>query len=81
MWSTYREGLVDAESEELFYELLQEKWEDIEFKLFSDWFETYKVSDIVSGMLRPIREEVGSGIPPALFTTNACESMNAVLKR
>ena len=36
---------------------------------------------ITSGMLRPLREEVGLGIPPSPFSTNASESINAMLKR
>lgn len=32
-------------------------------------------------MLRPIREECGLGNPPSVFTTNASESINALLKR
>ena len=31
--------------------------------------------------LRPIREECGLGCPPSQFTTNASESVNALLKR
>lgn len=88
--STYKEGLVDAESEEVFYQQLEEKrleWEDIEEKNagcrgdFYDWFCKYKVDSIVSGMLRPVREDAGLGVPPSAFTTNASESINAVLKR
>ena len=33
------------------------------------------------GMLRPVREEAGLGIPPPTFTTNASESINAMLKK
>ena len=33
---------------------------------------------MTSGMLQPVREDAGLGCP---FTTNACESINAVLKR
>ena len=32
-------------------------------------------------MLRPVREKAGLGRPPKAFTTNASESINAVLKR
>lgn len=31
-------------------------------------------------MLRPVREECGLGCPPDIFTTNASESVNAMLK-
>ena len=36
---------------------------------------------IVSGMLKPVRQEAGLGNPPMSFTTNASGSVNAVLKR
>ena len=32
-------------------------------------------------MLKPIKEECGLGCPPEAFTTNASESLNAMLKR
>jgi len=32
-------------------------------------------------MLRPIPEDAGLGVPPSTFTTNASESINAMLKR
>ena len=35
----------------------------------------------MSGMLRPVREDAGFGVPPSAFTTNASESINAMLKR
>ena len=30
--------------------------------------------------IRPVREEAGLGNPPEMFTTNASESLNAVIK-
>ena len=84
------EGLVDAESASLFYD----KVEEFKSKMikkekknpdarpgFYDWFCQHKVEAIASGMLKPIRIEAGLGVPPSSFTTNACESMNAMLKR
>lgn len=41
----------------------------------------YKVENIVSGMLKSVRREAGLRNPPSPFTTNASESMNAILKR
>ena len=32
-------------------------------------------------MIRPIREKAGLGVPPVAFTTNASESINAMLKK
>lgn len=48
---------------------------------FYEWFCQYKIDGIVSGMLGPVREEAGLGMTPKSFITNACESMNAMLKR
>lgn len=88
--STYCEGLVDAESEEIFYQKLEEKkvlWEEKEKEHpdcstgFYDWFCQHPCEQIVSGMLRHVREDAGLGDPPSPFTTNASKSLNAVLKR
>lgn len=88
--STYVEGLVDATDEACFNQKLEElksEWEQNEDKNpscvpgFYEWFCTYKVESILSGMLKPIREEAGLGFPPTNFTTNASESLNAMIKR
>jgi hypothetical protein len=85
--STYVAGLVDSASEEEFFEKLEAKkadWLKREAGVvhgFFDWFFHYKVEMITSGMLQPMREDTGLGCPPASFTTNACESLNAMLKR
>ena len=47
---------------------------------FIKWFTSNKVLVTQNTMLRCIREECGLGIPPSIFTTNASESMNALLK-
>ena len=88
--TTYFEGLVDAENEDVFYKKLEEMrklWEAKEKESsdcipgFYPWFCEHKVDSIVSGMLKPVREEAGLGSPPSSFTTNANESLNAMLKR
>ena len=91
--STYIEGLVDAENEDVFYQKLEEleemkkMWEIKEQKSpdcipgFYFWFCEHKVDSIVSGVLRLVREEAGLRSPPSSFTTNASESLNAMLKR
>ena len=88
--STYCKGLVDAESEEVFYQKLEEKkllWEKTEKEHpgcstgFYDRFCQHQCESIVSGMLRHVRKDAGLGVPPSPFTTNASESLNAVLKR
>lgn len=90
MGSTYCEGLVDSEIEEVFYQKLQEK------KLIQgrekedhpgcsagsyDWFCQHQCEQIISGMLIPIREDADLGVPPSPFTTNASESLNTVLMK
>ena len=86
---TFSEGLVDAENESLFYEKLEEfkhKMADKEKENpgshpgFFEWLCQYKVDNIVSGMFKQVREEAGLGLPSSSFTTNACESINAMLK-
>ena len=88
--TTYCEGLVDAEKESIFYRKLddfQQKMSEFEKANpgskpgFYDWFSEYKIDAIVSGMLKSVREEAGLGVPPSIFTTNASESINAMLKR
>ena len=46
---------------------------------FFDWFSQYKVENIINGMLKPVWREAGN--PPSQFTTNASESVNAIIKR
>ncbi len=88
--TTYCEGLVDAENEAIFHQQLEEKekeWRSKEEEIpgclpgFHDWFCEYKIDSVVGGMLKPVREEAGLGMPPSSFTTNASESLNAMLKR
>ena len=85
----YSEGLVDAVSESMFNSLLEvmsSKWnmldisEDGPMHTFTRWFKRYKCDTVVASLLRPIREQAGLGCPPEQFTTNASESVNALLK-
>lgn len=48
---------------------------------FIKWFMSNKVGVLRTTMLRSIREETGLGNPPTIFTTNASESINALIKR
>ena len=83
-------GLVDAESDEEFDEMLLNlcpiwKKREAEFssrvaQLF-DWFSTYHAKDVHNSMIVPVRERVGLGCPPAHFTTNGNESINNVIKQ
>ena len=62
------------------------KWNSIESASSADidgflqWFSANKVDVIVNSMLRSVREDCGLGNPPSTFTTNASESLNALLK-
>ena len=65
---------------------LIEKWRNMDMsssanmERFLQYFVGNKVPVIRNTMLRPIRLDCGLGNPPDIFTTNASESMNALLK-
>ena len=48
---------------------------------FYRYFKQHKAPVIRHNMLRCYREAVGLGSPPAAYTTNACESVNAIIKQ
>ena len=83
------EGLVDASDDTDFQNKLDVvlSWQHMSvpsscnLQAFIDWFLANKSHVIRDNMLRPIREECGLGCPPEPFTTNASESINAMLKR
>lgn len=88
--TAFEEGLVDSLDNDQFQsnlDALLVKWHNLEsssnadIECFLDWFRVNKVSVIRDTMLRPIREECGLGNPPATFTTNPSESINAMLKQ
>ena len=64
-----------------------QKWRSVSQSSSSDvetfvaWFKKHKAQVIIESMLSSIREECGLGLPPAPFTTNACETANSVLKK
>ena len=87
--SVYLEGLIDAKSTEEFdsnLAALKLVWDDREASQpgytpgFHEWFATNKAEDLKSCAIRPIREAAGLGSPPEMFTTNASEAVNSVLK-
>lgn len=86
------EGLIDSCDEEQFeegLEALSEKWKTYDMfdnvrkplHAFGVWFKQYKGCLLKKKMLKPVRTKAGLGSQPLQFTTNASESMNAVLKR
>ena len=87
--STYSEGLIDVSSCKMYdqvFDSLVNKWMKLgisssALNKFTSWFTTYKSSVVKTSMLTSIRQKCGLGTPPAAFTTNASESINAVLKK
>ena len=87
--SVYQEGLVDSVNSDDYDNKLQAvigSWRDAELQStsdiekFIDWFMANKSQAICQTMLRSIREDCGLGNPPSTFSTNASESINALLK-
>ena len=87
--SVYQEGLVDSVNSDDYDNKLQAvigSWRNAELQStsdiekFIDWFMANKPQAIRQTMLRSIREDCGLGNPPSTFSTNASESINALLK-
>ena len=86
--NTFFEGLVDSSNEEEFESklaLLKNQWEEKEDTHgtktgFYNWFVQNKASVMKSTMLKAIRTEAGLGSPPRIFTTNASETTNSIIK-
>ena len=89
--TTYQEGLVDSNSQEDFESRLENcrsVWIACEARYqregqitFYAYFCTYYASIIRHTMLKELRVAVGLGCPPSIYTINASESVNAVIKR
>jgi hypothetical protein len=89
--AVYKEGLVDCGSEEVFDVALQQLenvWNTREQPYatssgpqFYGFFCRYQADVVNFHMRRDVREAVGLGSPPSIFTTNPSESVNAELKR
>ena len=85
------EGLIDSVDEQQFegVQALSKKWEAFDtygdghgpMHSFVVWFKKYKADLIKKKMLKLVRVKAGLGEKPSLLTTNASDSMNAVLKR
>ena len=77
----YKEGLLDADSAELFqslYESVRDGWREISHS-FVSWFDS-KIPTIKESMLANVRTAAGLGSPPAKFYTHSSESNNHVIK-
>ena len=88
--SVYQEGLVDSNKEDFDTRLenCTSSWIEREARYrpddrvsFFDYFSSQYARTIRHTMLKDLRTSVGLGLPPAIYTTNACESFNAVIKR
>ena len=88
--SVFVEGIVDASDDSDFQNKLDavtQAWcscslpSTANLERFIDYLMASKASVIHDTMLHCVREECGLGCPPDIFTTNASESVNAVLKR
>lgn len=83
-------GLVDCSTEgELEEKLLhlQDDWDDREMLAtstvdpkFHEWFMAYQAPNMKSKMLKPLRQSVGLGVIPELYTNNPNEYTNARIK-
>ena len=88
---TYEEGLVDSTDEHDFnnrFERCRAVWMSREGPYhragqmsFFEYFSKFYADVVRHNMLKDVRIAVGLGNPPAIFTTNSNESINAVLKR
>ena len=85
----YLEGLIDAVSCEDFDSKLaavKSTWESRELSEpsctpgFFEWFQKYKADIFKCSAIRPVCEEARLGNPPEVFTTNASELLNAMIK-
>ena len=82
-------GLVDVSSKsELESKLasLEKKWNDLEKPFhsppgFYEWFQEHSLDVIADCVIRPLREQVGLGSPPAPYYTNDIESKSNILKQ
>ena len=87
----YEEGLVDSTSVVDFdnrLEACKNVWNSREAPYappsgprFFNYFVHYKANEVCYNMRKDLREEAGLGSPPQPFTTNASESLNAMMKR
>ena len=81
------EGLIDAANSKEYengLKILQKKWKNMmpgdSIQSFNEWFLQYKSRTIEMTLLKEVRIKAGLGDPPSTFSTNASESMNAMLK-
>ena len=65
--------------------MLEKRWGDLEkaHNAHPGFFERFiqnKSATILKTMLKPVRKEAGLGSPPEVFTTNASETVNSIIK-
>ena len=87
--SLYTEGLVDSTSNSMYdavFDSLVGNWKKLHISMssvekFVKWFTAYRYPVLKNSMLKSLRQRCGLGSPPVSFTTNASESVNALLKK
>ena len=89
--NTFQEGLVGSRSATEVEERIQQLksvWDSREMSCasaggpsFHDFFCKYQADVVKYHMRSDLREVVGLGAPPSIFTTNGSESVNASIKR
>ncbi len=88
---TYQEGLVDCTTVDEFdqsFTRLEAVWNAREKPFsgvrgpqFCQYFRQYKADAVRYSMLKGVQESAGLGSPPSIYTTNASESLNKVIKQ
>lgn len=89
--SHFETGLIDAQSESIFWKSLdgiKERWNNLERSYtpissepqFHEWFCRYKATDIVACVLPSVRAMAGVEDPSVHFTTNNSEALNHIIK-
>ena len=87
--SHYTEGLVDSTNNSMYdavFDSLVDNWKKLHISTsslekFVKWFADYKSPVVKNSMLKSLHQRCGLGSPPVAFTTNASESVNALLKK
>ena len=89
--NSYQEGLVDccsADDMDRCLSILKNTWDSREIAHLSSsessfyaFFNKYQSDVVKYHMRKDLRESVGLGSPPSIFTTNGAESINAAIKR
>ena len=83
--SVYESGLIDAENEEKFDNMLtnlKKRWSACHGNglQFYEWFCEYKREEFLTSAINPVGQRAGLGCPPERLTTNRSEQTNHLLQ-